>query len=77
MHYKNVSTPCLTIKQVKARFGSAKFTDTAKSVCAWVQEHMDKYDRVEETEEGRADTSFASEAMGEVENPCEQTRMVV
>ena len=70
VYYKNIATPCLTVKDVRARFGSAKFTETCKKVCAWVQECIDKYDSVQD-EDGRADTSFASEALEE------KTRMVI
>ena len=69
VYYKNIASPCLTVKEVRQRFGSAKFTESCKKVCEWVQEQINTYDKVEE--EGRADTSFASEAMEE------KTRMVI
>lgn len=75
VYYKNVAAPCFTVKDVRSRFGSAKYTDSCKKACEWVQACIDKYEAVVEEEEGRADTSFASEALNE-SDPNYQTRMV-
>jgi hypothetical protein len=74
MYYKNVATPCLTVKDVKNRLGSAKFLESSKNLYKWMEEMIQKYDSV--VEEGRADTSFASEALIENEDPTANTRMV-
>jgi hypothetical protein len=76
MYYKNIATPCLTVKDVKSRLGSAKFLESSKILYKWMEEMIEKYDSVVD-EAGRADTSFASEAMKEVEDPTANTRMVV
>lgn len=72
VYYKNVATPCLTVKDVKNRLGPAKFLDSSKNLYKWMEEMIEKYDSVLE-EAGRADTSFASEALIENDN----TRMVI
>ena len=64
--------------------GVAKFTDTGKELKAWCLEMHDKYviqkqvpgtGAPEEKEEGRKDTSFASEAQTE-EDPTTNTKMI-
>jgi PHP family Zn ribbon phosphoesterase len=65
MYYKNIATPCFTVKDVKSRLGSAKFLESSKNLYKWMEEMMEKYDSVGIEMEGRADTSFASEAMEE------------
>ena len=74
MYYKNIATPCLTVKDVKRRLGAAKFLDSSKNLYKWMEEMIQQYDSV--VEEGRADTSFASEAMNEVEDPTANTKMI-
>lgn len=74
VYYKNVSRYVSTSKEMRAVFGAAKFTDSIKSASQWCDEMIEKYDSVEE--EGRKDTSFASEAISE-EDPTCQTKMVV
>jgi len=76
MYYKNIATPCLTVKDVKNRLGPAKFLDSSKNLYKWMEEMIEKYGSVVE-EAGRADTSFASEALVEKEDPTANTRMVV
>jgi hypothetical protein len=76
MYYKNIATCCFSVKDVKSRLGSAKFLESSKNLYKWMEEMMEKYDSVLE-EAGRADTSFASEAMNEVEDPTANTKMVV
>lgn len=71
VYYKNVSRFVSTSKEMRAVFGTAKYTDSVKSASQWCDEMIQKYEGVEEPSEGRVDTSFASEAMEE------KTRMVV
>ena len=56
--------------------GTAKFTDTGKALKQWCLDMHQKWviDRQQE-KEGRKDTSFASEAINEVE-PNDNTKMV-
>jgi hypothetical protein len=75
LYYKNIATPCLTVKEVKNRLGAAKFLDSSKNLYKWMEEMIEKYDSVLE-EAGRADTSFASEAMNEIEDPTANTKMI-
>ena len=76
MYYKNIATCCLSVKDVKSRLGSAKFLDSSKNLYKWMEEMMEKFDSAGIEMEGRADTSFASEALIENENPTANTRMV-
>lgn len=73
VYYKNVSRFVSTSKEMRAVFGTAKYTDSVKSASQWCDEMIQKYeeDTLGIEMEGRADTSFASEAMEE------KTRMVV
>ena len=58
--------------------GVAKFTDTGKILKEWCLDMHQKWviDKQNNNEEGRADTSFASEAIKETE-PNDNTKMVV
>ena len=74
VYYKNVSRFVSTSKEMRAVLGTAKYTDSVKAASAWCDEMIEKYESSPsgiEMEEGRADTSFASEAMEE------KTRMVI
>jgi hypothetical protein len=74
VYYKNVSRFVHTSKEMRAVFGTARYTDSVKAASAWCDEMIEKYESSPsgiEMEEGRADTSFASEAMEE------KTRMVI
>ena len=74
VYYKNVSRFVSTSKEMRAVFGPAKFTDSVKAASVWCDEMIEKYESSPdgiEMKEGRADTSFASEAMEE------KTRMVI
>ena len=85
--YKNSSRLHYDPKDTWRTLGTAKFTDTGKSLKDWcLQMHedysipqMEKWYRADgaesEARSGRKDTSFASEAIEE-ENPCENTKMV-
>ena len=78
VYYKNVSRFVSTSKEMRAVFGPAKFTDSVKAASVWCDEMIEKYESYPsgiEMEEGRADTSFASEALTE-SDPNYQTRMV-
>ena len=56
--------------------GTAKFTDTGKALKEWcLQMHQTWVIDRQEEKEGRKDTSFASEAIKEVE-PNDNTKMV-
>jgi len=75
LFYKNCSRYCTTVKEIKAVMGAAKFTQSSKDLVSWFEELWSKYSK-EEVSEGRADTSFASEALTE-DDPNYQTKMVV
>ena len=89
--YKNSSRLHYDPKDTWRTLGTAKFTDTGKTLKDWCLQ-MDEqygipqrekwYDRDsgrygtdDQGVSGRKDTSFASEAMNE-ENPCAETKMV-
>jgi len=87
VYYKNVSRFVYTSKALRDVFGPARYTDSVKSASKWVDEMIEQYEGVED-KEGRADTSFASEAMKEEDprdrfvthmplgEPTDNTRMV-
>ena len=82
-YYKNSSRLHYDPKDTWRTLGTAKFTDSGKALKEWCLEMYDTYSvpQMEKwkgnvVEEGRKDTSFASEAMEE-ENPCSETKMVV
>jgi len=81
-YYKNSSRLHYDPKDTWRTLGLAKFTDTGKALKEWCLQMYDEYSlpQIEKwgkshSEEGRKDTSFASEAMEE-ENPCAETKMV-
>ena len=71
VYYKNVSRFVRTSKEMRAVLGPAKFTESVKAASVWCDEMIQKYEGVEESSEGRVDTSFASEALEE------KNRMVI
>ena len=71
VYYKNVSRFVTTSKEMRAVLGPAKFTDSVKAASTWCDEMIEKYEGVEESSEGRVDTSFASEVLEE------KNRMVI
>ena len=71
VYYKNVSRFVNTTKEMRAVLGPAKFTDSVKAASTWCDEMIEKYEGVEESSEGRVDTSFASEVLEE------KNRMVI
>ena len=82
VHYKNSSVLRQDPKDAWRMLGAAKFTDNGKKLKEWCLEMHDKYVVQKEakaaiTEEGRKDTSFASEAMEEESaDPTANTKMV-
>ena len=56
--------------------GSAKFTQSAQDFKAWCLEMDEKYNSKGDEDEGRKDTSFASEALVEESDPTANTKMV-
>lgn len=64
MYYKNIATVCMNVQDIKTRLGPAKFLDSSKRIYEWVEEMIATYDKDTTTDDdGRADTSFASEPM--------------
>lgn len=55
--------------------GVAKFTTTAQELKAWCLSMHEQYGEQPTEEEGRKDTSFASEAIAE-EDPTSETKMI-
>jgi hypothetical protein len=79
VYYKNIATPCFTVKDVKKRFGTAKFTENVKKLCEWVQEQIDLYDKSQTDLDMQqvAATGFGPEAHLDHTDPNYQTKMVV
>ena len=67
-YYKGSAVINTDPKEAWRTLGVAKFTDTGKELKAWCLEMHDTYviNKGKEKEEGRQDTSFASEAVSEV-----------
>ena len=83
-YYKGSAVTRTDPKEAWRTIGVAKFTDTGKALKEWCLEMHDKYvvqkelkerDEVSPQEEGRKDSSFASEAIAE-EDPTTNTKMV-
>ena len=72
-HYKGSTQGHNDPKDCWRTLGVAKFTDSGKALKEWCLAMDEQYNQPEETDEGRQDTSFASEAMNESDN----TRMVM
>jgi hypothetical protein len=77
-YYKHSSVLRQDPKDAWRVLGVAKFTDTGKILKEWCLDMHQKWvsDRQEKQDKGRADTSFASEAIKETE-PNDNTKMVV
>lgn len=73
-YYKHSSQKVLDPKDAWRTLGPAKFTESGKALKEWCLQMNDEYGEKKE-EEGRADTSFASEAMNE--DPTVNTKMVM
>ena len=79
VYYKNLSTVCFTVKDVRKRMGAAKFTDSSKALCTWVQETIDKYEKTStdrDQDEVKA-TGFGPEAHLDETDPNHLTRTVI
>jgi hypothetical protein len=84
-HYKGSTRGHNDPKECWRTLGCAKFTDSGKLLKTWCLEMDETYNKVEEVEEGRKDTSFASEAVNEAiaaheaitAEPNDNTRMVM
>jgi hypothetical protein len=77
-YYKHSSRLHYDPKDCWRTLGVAKFTDTGKALKEWCLSMDDQYGAggaEGEARSGRADTSFASEAMEE-ESPTDNTKMV-
>ena len=72
-HYKHSTRGHIDPKECWKTLGTAKFTDSGKALKEWCLLMDEQYNQSESVDEGRKDTSFASEAMGEADN----TRMVL
>ncbi len=75
-HYKGSTRGHTDPKDCWRTLGVAKFTDSGKALKEWCLAMDEQYNQPEETDEGRKDTSFASEAMDEA-SPTDNTRMVM
>lgn len=67
VYYKNVATVCLESKEVRAKFGVAKFTDGVKELSKWCEEMIATYNKA---------SDVVSEELVDVD-PTANTRMVV
>ena len=74
VHYKNISVLRQDPKDAWRVLGSAKFTACAQDLKQWCLDQHEQYGQ--EQQEGRADTSFSSEAMAEQEDPTANTKMI-
>ena len=74
-HYKGTTKGHNDPKECWRTLGTAKFTDSGKALKAWCLEMDELYNQPETSDEGRKDTSFASEAMEE-ESPTDNTKMI-
>jgi len=77
IYYKNRSVLRQEPKDAWRVMGSAKFTANSQELKQWCLDMHEKYSNV--SEETRADTSFASEAMaehGETGDPTANTKMI-
>ena len=76
IHYKDSAVLRRDPKDAWRVLGVAKFTDNGKNLKQWCLDTHEQYKKVELPDNGRKDTSFASEAMKE-EEPNDNTKMVV
>ena len=75
-HYKHITQGHNDPKDCWRTLGVAKFTDSGKALKEWCIEMDSLYNSPVEEEEGRVDTSFASEVQSE-EEPNDNTKMIV
>nr|BDD46408.1 hypothetical protein 7 [Pelagibacterales bacterium] len=77
IYYKNSSVLRQDPKDAWRVLGKAKFTQSAQHFKEWCLEMDKKYNKSDKKEEeGRADTSFASDAINEESDPTANTKMV-
>lgn len=84
-YYKHSSRLHYDPKDTWRTLGQAKFTDSGKALKEWCLLMDETYGLPQRSkwntdvtlEDGRVDTSFASEVQSEEENPCENTKMVM
>ena len=78
-HYKQTSVLRKDPKDAWRILGAAKFTDTGKILKEWCLDMHDTYvvQKQAETDEGRKDTSFASEVQSEHEEPNDNTKTII
>ena len=75
VHYKNSSVLRQDPKDAWRVLGPAKFTPGAQELKQWCLDIHDKYSK--EEKEGRKDTSFSNDALGEAEaDPTSNTKMI-
>ena len=72
VHYKDTSVLRQDPKDAWRILGAAKFTQSAQDFKAWCLDMDEKYNTNNDTDDGRKDTSFASEALVEESDPTEQ-----
>ncbi len=82
-YYKNSSRLHYDPKDTWRTLGVAKFTDTGKALKEWCLSMDEQYGEKVVEEEGRVDTSFASEVLSdanteamEEESPTDNTKMI-
>ena len=71
--YKHISQFVFDVRGVKKILGPAKFLDSSKQLYSWLEDLITKYSGIKMSDEGRADTSFASVE----EDPTTNTKMIV
>ena len=83
-YYKHSSRLHYDAKDTWRTLGTAKFTDSGKALKEWCLEMYDTYSipqmekwHANVLDDGRKDTSFASEAIDEVNDPTANTKMVM
>ena len=84
-YYKHSSRLHYDPKDTWRTLGTAKFTDTGKHLKEWCLLMDETYGVPQRSkwttditlEDGRVDTSFASEVQSESDNPCDNTKMVM
>ena len=73
VYYKNSAVLRRDPKDAWRVLGVAKFTDAGKELKQWCLDMDEQYTKVELPDDGRKDTSFASDIM---EEPNDNTKMV-
>ncbi len=83
-YYKHSSRLHYDAKDTWRTLGTAKFTDSGKALKEWCLEMYDTYSipqmekwHANVLDDGRKDTSFASEAIDEANDPTANTKMVM